>query len=268
MSPCYNEEKRKGLTIMFTIDQERCVRCGACVKTCPMSVFRKDESGTVTARDRACLDCYHCTAVCPVEAITCSESDKTALPLPEGEGLLAKVQRRRSIRYFKPDTPDRAVIQAALDGAAYAPSAKNDRAYQWTVILGREAVERLYRIILDWAGSEPEFRALTWLARRGINPITCGAPCLVLVHCPDSCSNPVSDSVIAMTLAEQLLNDAGLGTCWGGYFHRAVQQCAELRAALNIPEGHEVYGVLMVGAPDERFPRIPVRPAAQVNWVE
>lgn len=254
---------------MFTIDRELCVNCGACVKTCPMAIFYRDKEEQVAVRDGRCLDCFHCTAVCPTGAISHDTLGGASLPDDRADmSLAAKFRRRRSMRRFKAETPDRRVIQTALDNAAYAPSAKNARPYGWTVVLGREKVEELYRTVLAWAKDQPDFRHLVWVDRRGGNPVTCGAPCLVLVHAPDGSTYPGADSLIAMTLAEQLLNDAGLGTCWGGYFHRAVQQCAELRAALNIPEGHEVYGVLMVGAPDERFPRIPVRPAAQVNWVE
>lgn len=254
---------------MFTIDRERCVNCGICARTCPMGVIYLDKEGAPAVREGGkCLQCFHCTAACPTQAITHNELGAASLPLQEDDGsMLAKFRRRRSIRRFKPTLPDPAVIRAALDGAAYAPSSKNDRAYQWTVIMG-DAVERAHKIYLEWANTVPELRHLVWLDRRGVNPITCGAPCLVAVHCGDDCTNPASDSVIALTLAEQLLNDAGLGTCWGGYFHRASQTCGALRAMLNLPEGHQVYGVLMVGHPDEHFPRDPYRPAATIHWVE
>ena len=258
------------MTALFTIDKTLCVNCGACVRTCPMSLFYKSENGSVAVRDGRCLDCFHCTAVCPTEALTHDRLGKdTCLPLPaDGDSLLARLQRRRSIRHFKPETPDRAVIQAALDGAEYGPSAKNDRAFQWTVILGRDAVERLRGIILDWAAVTPGYRHLARLARQGADPLTCGAPCLILVHCPDSSKLPAVDSVIAATLAEQLLNDAGLGTCWGGYLHRAADLCLPFREAIALPEGHQVHAVLMAGYSDEVYRRIPVRPGAKVNWLE
>lgn len=261
-------KKMKGVTVVFVIDRERCLRCGLCVDACPMSLFHQTEDGTVAIREGRCLSCFHCAAVCPAEAISHDQLGAAALPLPTDDSLLSKFQRRRAIRRFKPDTPDRAAIRAALDGAAYGPSAKNDRAYQWTVVLGKDTVDRLYQIYLNWARSIPELRVLVWLARRGVNPVTCGAPCLVLVHCPDGCANPHSDSVIAATLAEQLLADAGLGTCWGGYFQRAVDLCPDLAQALSIPEGHKVYAALMVGIPDEHYPRIPYRPEASIRWVE
>ncbi len=254
---------------MFFLDQDRCIRCGACVKTCPMAIFSQDEAGLISVREARCLDCFHCTAACPVGAISHSEAGAGSLTDDRNDtSLAAKFRRRRSIRHFKVETPDRSVIQAALDSAAYAPSAKNARPYSWTVVLGKDRVEQMYRTVLAWAKDQPDFRHLVWVDRRGGNPVTCGAPCLVLIHAPDGSTYPGVDSVIAMTLAEQLLNDAGLGTCWGGYFHRASLQCAPLQEMLNIPEGHMVYGVLMVGYPDERFPRVPIRPAASVNWVE
>lgn len=255
---------------VFIIDQDRCIRCGSCVKACPMNVFSQDESGAVSAAQTKCLDCFHCAAACPVRAIGHSELEHDALypaPAPAGT-LLAKLQQRRSIRHFRDELPDRALIQAALDGAAYAPSAKNQQACRWTVVLGREKVEQLYDIAMEWAKTSPDFRHLVWLRRRGMNPVTCGAPGLILVHAPADSHNPYLDASIAMTLAEQLLADSGLGTCWGGYLLGIVSQCAALREALGLPEDHVVGGVLMVGRPDERYPNTPCRPAARIHWVE
>lgn len=254
---------------MMNIDNELCLRCGSCVKACPMGVFHQDENGTVTADQRECLDCLHCAAACPVgavrdQALTCD----ACVPAAGEDSLLSKFQRRRSIRRFKPDTPSRTLIQSALDGAAYAPSAKNQRLYGWTVVLGKEKVEQLYRRCLVWAKTQPDYRHLVWLDRHGRNPVTCGAPGLILIHCPEESHNPQTDCAIAMTLAEQLLVEGGLGTCWGGYLCRMVNQCEELKAALNLPAGHQVYGVLMAGYPDERYPNIPYRPSADIHWVE
>lgn len=254
---------------MMNIDNERCLQCGCCVTACPMGIFQQNEDGTVSAQQKECLDCFHCAAACPAGAVSGQMPDGNAcVPAAEEGSLLSKFQRRRSIRRFKPDTPDRALIQAALDGAAYAPSAKNLRLYGWTVVLGKEKVEQLYRRSLVWAKTQSDYRHLVWLDRHGRNPVTCGAPGLVLIHCPEESHNPQTDCAIAMTLAEQLLVERGLGTCWGGYLCRMVNECEDLKAALNLPEGHQVYGVLMAGYPDERYPNIPYRPAADIHWVE
>ena len=260
----------KGLISMMNVNQELCLRCGSCVKACPMNIFSQDETGVVTAAQKDCMSCFHCTAACPTKAIGQHELNRDALyPTPAEEGtLLSKFQKRRSIRHFKDVAPDRGLIQAALNGAAYAPSAKNQQVCQWTVVLGKEQVEQLYEIAMEWAKSDRDFRHLVWLRRHGMNPVTCGAPGLVLVHCPADCHNPQIDAAIAMALAEQLLVEVGLGTCWGGYLCRMINQCEALKSALHLPEGHQVYGVLMVGYPDERYHNIPYRPAADITWVE
>ena len=260
----------KGLTAMMTIDHDLCIRCGSCVKACPMSILKQQEDGSVSAEQKGCLDCFHCAAACPVKAIGHHELGREALyPAPAEEGtLLSKFQRRRSIRHFKSEAPDRTLIQAALDGAAYAPSAKNQQVCQWTVVLGQEQVEALLQTALTWAKGDKDFRHLVWLCRHGMNPVTCGAPCLVIVHAPADSHNPQTDAAIAMALAEQLLVDSGLGTCWGGYLCRMIDRSDELKAALAQPEGHVVCGVLMAGFPDERYPNIPYRPAARIHWVE
>lgn len=255
---------------MFTIDTNLCIRCGSCVKVCPMSIFRKLEDGSISPEQRPCLDCFHCAAACPARAIGHHELGREALyPAPGEKGtLLAKFQQRRSIRHFRPEIPDRALIQAALDGASYAPSAKNQRVCQWTVVLGKEKVEALLELALAWAKGQKDFRHLVWLHRRGMNPVTCGAPCLIIIHAPEEGHNPQTDAAIAAALAEQLLVDSGLGTCWGGYLCRMINQCGELKAALDLPEGHQACAVLMTGCPDERYPNVPYRPAADVTWVK
>ncbi len=91
-----------------------------------------------------------------------------------------------------------------------------------------------------------------------------------LIHDGDTVFHGVSSHMpmIATLLAEQLLVESGLGTCWSGYFRTAAQNSADIQRRLALPEGHRVYSVLMVGVPAERYPNIPHRPAAQVQWVE
>ncbi len=254
---------------MMTIDQQLCIRCGSCVKVCPMGIFQKNEDGQITVQQRGCIDCLHCAAACPTRAIGHSELGREACYAQPAEAgtLLSLLQRRRSIRHFKPDTPDPALIRAALEGAQYAPSAKNQRVCSWTVVSGAAKVAELCQLALAYARTQPELRHLVWLHRHGMDPVTCGAPCLVLAHSPEDSHSPQIDAAVAAALVEQLLAERGLGACWGGYLCRMIGQSPELQAAVDLPEGHRVYAVLMVGAPDERYPNIPARPAADITWI-
>lgn len=253
----------------MNIDQTRCIACGACIAACSMGIFRRDENGKVFAREKPCMDCYHCAAACPKQAVSAAELPGGALyPALSGEPMLAALQQRRSIRHYADALPDKALIQRALDGAAYAPSGKNEHRNRWTVVYGRERVDALYQLVLEWAEPVEHYKHLIWLARKGIDPVTCGAPCLIIGHNHPDALNPQDDTVIATVLAEQLLSQAGLGTCWSGYFRTAAQNSTAIQQALALPEGHRVYSVLMVGVPAEHYPNIPYRPAAEIRWVE
>lgn len=255
---------------MMSIDQNLCIRCGSCIRTCPAGIFRKEEDGSIAALQQACLNCFHCTAVCPTKAVAHSDLPREELyPAPAAEGtLLAKLQRRHSQRHFKADTPDADVIRTALDYAACCPSAKNQRAVKWTVVLGKEKVDALYRIALGWAKGVKQLRHLVWVDRQGRNPVTCNAPCLVFAHCPEDCSNPAVEASIATAYAEQFLVDSGLGTCWGGYMSFIANNCPELREALGLPANEQIHAMLMVGMPDETFRHVPYRPAASIRWID
>lgn len=52
---------------MHKINQDVCVKCGACAGTCPVeAIIEKDGGYEVTD---ACVDCGACEDGCPVEAI-------------------------------------------------------------------------------------------------------------------------------------------------------------------------------------------------------
>lgn len=254
----------------MTIDKSRCVDCGACVDACSMGVFRRGEDGAVEARAKPCMECFHCAAACPAQAVACSHLTAGALyPAPADDPLLRFLQRRRSVRRFTPELPERAFLQRVLDATLYAPSGKNEHANRWTVVLGRQRTDELFRLTLDWAVDAPRYRHLVRLAEWGRNPVTCGAPCLIVGWNREDALNPQTDTVIAMTLAEQLLVEAGWGTCWGGYLRAAARGSAAIRRVLGIPQGCQVVEILLVGRPDGKpYPGIPYRPSAQVNWVE
>lgn len=255
---------------MITIDHSRCVACGSCMTACSMGMFHREEDGSVQVKDKPCMECFHCAAACPAQAIGFTGAPpETFYPAAPSDPLLAAIQNRRSIRHFGAEQPDRAFLQWVLDTAMYAPSGKNEHANRWTVVLGHDRIDALYQMTLDWAKDVPHYRHLIKLAQWGRNPVTCGAPCIVVGWNRIDALNPQTDTVIALTLAEQLLVQAGWGTCWGGYLRAAAQNSPAIREALGVPEGCQVYELLLVGRPkEERYLRPPFRPSAQITWME
>ncbi|MDY0095823.1 MAG: NADH-ubiquinone oxidoreductase-F iron-sulfur binding region domain-containing protein [Candidatus Vecturithrix sp.] len=56
----------KALTT-FTIDQETCTQCGACVRACPVSAI--SQNGNVVIDQEKCITCGECRAVCNFNAV-------------------------------------------------------------------------------------------------------------------------------------------------------------------------------------------------------
>ena len=249
----------------ITFDRSRCVRCGKCVKTCAMGHLRMTEDGPAATGRGACMGCLQCAAICPRQAIL-ADGECAVIPTPE-DALERIIMTRRSVRRFKPEAPDRELIEWALQRAGYAPSGKNRHANRWTVVYGKERVEAVRALALKHCEETGEAPELPRFAAKGLDLLTCNAPAILIGWSPDDCLNPCVDTAIAMETAELLLVSRGLGTCWGGYLRQITGHCPALKAALGIPEGASMQCCVMVGYPDGvRFPNVPKRPAADIFW--
>lgn len=250
----------------ITFDRERCVRCGKCVSACAMRHLRMTEDGPSATGRGACMECMQCAAVCPRQAVL-DGGAPAVIPAPEDD-LERLIVSRRSVRRFTSETPERAIIEWALQRAGYAPSGKNRHANRWSVVYGRERVEAVRALALRHCEQTGEAPELVRFAAKGLDLLTCGAPVIIIGWSPDDCLNPCVDTAIAMETAELLLVSRGLGTCWGGYLRQITGHCPALKAMLGIPEGCSMQCCLMVGRPDRvRFPNIPIRPKPDIYWV-
>ena len=55
--------------IAARVDEHKCTGCGTCVKLCPYSAIRKNESGVASVNNILCKGCGVCSATCPEKAI-------------------------------------------------------------------------------------------------------------------------------------------------------------------------------------------------------
>ena len=251
----------------ITIDSNLCLQCFSCVRSCPTHVLRTASGGPEVRHPERCINCRHCTATCPTKAI-CFSSTPEDYPAPAEDELLRLIQSRRSVRAYQPTLPDRQLVENALNGAAWAPSGKNIHENAWTVLWGREAVEKAYQLTLDWCRESGIYPELLRNDARGLDLVTCGAPCVIIGHNRTDTLNPVVDTAIAMATAELLLVRSGLATCWGGYLRHAINAYQPLRDYVGLEAAREVYGLMMVGLPKEFYRNVPYRPAAKAAWIE
>ena len=63
-----------------TVDEGRCIGCGACVTSCGRGVYKFDyarKKSKVANPDNCLVGCQTCANLCPAKAISFAEGDKT-----------------------------------------------------------------------------------------------------------------------------------------------------------------------------------------------
>jgi nitroreductase/NAD-dependent dihydropyrimidine dehydrogenase PreA subunit len=271
---------------LITVDPQKCNRDEFCVKACPTRVIRMaspDDVPEPTADfEEYCLACGHCVAVCPAEAFSLNWLDpEKCLPLRKENVLTSEqaeqfLRTRRSIRNFKDKPVERQKLEKLLEIACFAPSAKNNQPWHWTVIENQIEVRRLAGMVIDWMRSVIEqypakaeqsgFIRVVSAWDAGEERICRGAPHVIVVHGDKDYAFGSEDCALALSYFELFAPTLGLGSCWGGYFYSAANTYPPLFEALNMPAGHRAFGAVMVGYPKLKYQRSPLRKEPQVNW--
>jgi len=271
---------------VFTIDRDKCNGCGVCFEECPARVILIEEPealpSLVEGGDLRCINCGHCVVVCPTGAL-CHRTMKPEECAPISKRLLPSatqlehlMKSRRSIRAYKEKPVEREKLAKLMDIARYAPSGHNMRPVHWLVIVDREEVKRLGGLVADWLRSMIQavpslvdtfhWDVLVSAWDSGIDMLMRGAPHLIVAHAHPVGALPQVDCNIALTYMELAAYSMGLGACWNGYFQLASTAYPPIMEALQLPEGHQVYGAMMIGYPKYKYRRIPLRKEPTVIW--
>ena len=131
----------------FIVDTELCRKDGICAKVCPIQIIDGNvgEYPSMSLHKvRVCIGCGQCMAFCPANACSApglSSQDSRPLrrdQLPSAEQVEELVFSRRSVRNFKNKPVPRELLHRILDGARFAPTAKNTQELRWIVLETRE----------------------------------------------------------------------------------------------------------------------------------
>jgi nitroreductase/NAD-dependent dihydropyrimidine dehydrogenase PreA subunit len=271
----------------FSVDPGKCNRDGICAQACPTRIvlMKSPDEVPVPAQDfeENCLACGHCVAVCPTGAfslnwLSCEEcppiNRELALNPEPAEQFL---RSRRSIRNFKDKLVEREMLTKLLEIACYAPSARNNQPWHWTVVEAPAEVRRLAGLVIDWMRAiikkNPKIAENRGFARvvaawdSGEERICRGAPHVIVVHAEKDYGFGAEDCALALSYLELFAPTVGLGACWGGYFYSAINAYRPLFNALGLPDGHRAYGAVMVGFPKLKYRRMPRRYPPRVSWI-
>jgi len=188
------------------------------------------------------------------------------------EGFLKLVKTRRSTRSFKADPIPDEYVEKVIEAARWAPSGANSQPWEFVVVKDKQMKDR----IVDIVNEHSEYSRKVELTREedlrfpGVSGpvrepgyktapvfiILCGDPrtkeaypLLTLLTRGDShFTSGLASAFLYMTLAATTL---GLGSQWvsatGNPFVKSL-----LRQLLEIPQGLEIYDMLVLGHPDSQ----------------
>lgn len=256
------------MTRSITVDKNRCVHCGQCVKDCFMGCLVFDQNGIPRYADgfgRGCVGCQHCMAVCPTGALSFGGVNPDELPTASfgnPDDVLNLIRSRRSFRrYKKQDVPPEklALIRQML---AYPPTGANLPDLHFTIIGTREKMDAIREatysnILMDRSSMLYRFCHDSYL--RGEDMIYRGAPSMIVAAvnprmlAARSCETV--DPVIALSYAELYAQSLGLGTLWDDAALEVMQSYPDVLRMTGIPAGFKLSFILLLGVPDVQYKR-------------
>ena len=166
------------------------------------------------------------------------------------EPILDIIKKRVSVRAYQEKALPRETLNAILEAARYAPSARNLQPLEYKVITNKSLIARLAEGI-DAA-----------VKREGLPPkgppggrpnFFYGAPLLILVTGPKD--NPWSTSDAALAVENIMLYAAseGLGSCFIG-MARFIERDEKLMRELHISADRGIVAAVICGYPAEKPP--------------
>ena len=172
--------------------------------------------------------------------------------------VIRAMEKRRSIRKFKPDLPAKEDLRLIAEAGLFAPSGMNRQATVTIAVTNRaqrDALAEANRQIGGW----PE----------GFDPFY-GAPAVFIVLADKSCPTGVYDGSLVMGNMMNAAHSLGLGSIW---IHRAKEEFEQpafraLLASLGVEGEWEGIGHCAVGYTDGDLPAPAPRKDGRLFWIE
>ncbi len=148
------------------------------------------------------------------------------------------ILKRRSIRRFRGDIPEREVLERMVNAARLAPSAANKQPLEYIIIDDSELLPKVFKA-LRWAA---------YIAPKGTPPEGYEPRAYIMILVNKDIAIKEYPRDIGASAENIILTglEEGLGSCWIRSFDRKY-----LSELLNLPANIELDSVIAIGEPDE-----------------
>jgi nitroreductase len=166
------------------------------------------------------------------------------------ESILEIIKKRVSVRAYQNKALPGKTIEAILEAARYAPSARNLQPLEYLVITNKGLIARLsdgIEAAVKGQGMSPKGPP----GRR--TGFFYGAPLLIIITGPKDNIWSASDAALAVQNIMLYATSIGLGSCFIG-MARFIERDEALLRELHIPADRHIAAAVICGYPSEQPP--------------
>ena len=260
---------------MISIDQNKCIGCGMCVKDCFFGVLSIKDNKAEVSGD--CFNCGHCVSICPKNAVTIPEYPMEEIReydescQMDAENLLHFMQFRRSVRQFKKEPVPMKYMENILEAGRYTPTAANRQDVSYILI--RENLAEFKKIV--WEGLRERLAKGTpdpyayrmqmfydaYQKDNNNDCLFCGADICMIVL-----SDAPVNGTLAMTSMELMAQAQGVGVLYSGFLQRIILDTPKALEFLGFEEGKTLGTVMLFGMPAVKYHRTAPRKKINATW--
>lgn len=256
------------------------LNCGHCAAVCPAGAVR------VTSLENKALK------------FQTFRQDERWLPFGESDtaALVRLMRSRRSCRNYTDRPVEKALLEDLVKMGITAPSGTNSQKWTFTLLSSREHVlafaekiadffrrlnhmaeKKWLRTLLRCMGKprletywreycESVKNALSEYEKSGRDRLFHGATAAIIVGSEPGAGCPAEDALLATQNMLLGAHAMGLGTCLIGFAVEAMRQDREIARSAGIPAGENIYSVIALGYPNEKYQRLTGRKEAVIRY--
>jgi nitroreductase len=157
------------------------------------------------------------------------------------------IKKRKSIRVYKDKSLPKDVINAILEAAKYAPTARNMQELEYKVVTSKPLMTRLSKGIAEAVQKE----GMPLKGPPGARPdFFHGAPLLVIITAPKDNFWAATDAALAVQNIMLYTTSINLGSCFIG-MAKLIEKDKDSLKALRIADNMNIVAAVVCGYPDE-----------------